>query len=126
MSNVKPEVRTAWEFPPQSRVVLAAEYEALAQRCRELEEEEEERQKTADELVAFIHQEHAAVCGERDTLRAEVERLRQALRSVIAAAGGWTAPDVSTEFLEQASLEVLALQSKIKRLQDLVDRYSRD
>lgn len=37
MSELKPKVRTAREFPPQSRVVLASDYDALAQRCREIQ-----------------------------------------------------------------------------------------
>lgn len=55
-------------------VVSASDYDALAQQCRELQED---RQRTADELVAFVHGEHSAVCAERDTLRTELDQLRR-------------------------------------------------
>lgn len=46
----------------------------LDQRCRDLKAE---KQKIADELVSFIHKEHAKVCAERDWLLSEVEQLKK-------------------------------------------------
>lgn len=86
----------------------------LAQRCRDLE-----ACIAGDHtnLVALLRVGQAKAERERDTLRAEVERLRQSLRSVIVAAGGSAAPDVSAEFLELAPLEVLALRGNLDQLQ---------
>lgn len=90
-----------------------ADIAALTRRCRELEEQAQHAafRQQSDESA------YSAVVRQNDALRAEVERLRQALRSVIVAAGGSAAPDVSTEFLEQAPLEVLALRGNLDRMQ---------
>ena len=53
-------------------------------------------------------------------------RLRNALRKVIVAAGGMAGPDVSTEFLEQAPLEVMALRGEKERLHMLNGLPSED
>lgn len=85
---------------------LLRENDALAQRCRDLSEALETERAAAK-----------AFQDGYDYLRAEVERLRQSLRSVIVAAGGSAAPDVSAEFLELAPLEVLALRGNLDQLQ---------
>lgn len=87
--------------------------DALAQRCRELEDYIDNHSAITADYIARLQR----TLDERDALRAEVERLRQSLRSVIVAAGGSAAPDVSAEFLELAPLEVLALRGNLDQLQ---------
>lgn len=101
MSELKPNVRTAWEFPPQSRVVLASDYDALQQRCAELENQRNEAAEAAGNTAAANHKllterdalrsrcselyeannqrsaAHSQTIKERDALRAEIEALRR-------------------------------------------------
>lgn len=62
------------------------------------------------------------LAAERDALRAEVEQLHQALRLVIVAAGGSTAPSASADLVEQAPLEVLGMRGQIEQLERIA-RY---
>jgi hypothetical protein len=83
---MKVDVRIAWEFPPQSRVVLASEYDALAQRCAEVEVDLAEQAALLKEVIEqrdFLDRLQSDECArrekaetERDALRAEVERLQ--------------------------------------------------
>lgn len=73
MSGVKRA--TVWQadysWPDDLEVVPAEDYDALAQRCRELE------QCMSDPINKLVR--------ERDTLRAEVEQLQQALAEQLGA-----------------------------------------
>lgn len=93
-------------FAYRTIAALEVERDTLAQRCRDLSEALETERAAAK-----------AFQDGYDCLRAEVERLRQSLRSVIVAAGGSAAPDVSAEFLELAPLEVLALRGNLDQMQ---------
>lgn len=84
MSGVK---RIDFELTELGRVyVLASDYAALARRCRELEDYIDNHSAIAADYIARLQH----TLDENDTLRAEVERLRdiREIASQCAANGG--------------------------------------
>lgn len=94
---------------------LRREHDALAQRCRELQED---RQRTADELVAFVHGEHSAVCAERDNLKAAFTEWLDKT--------AWVQQEISAgklpaHYLGQHRADIMS--AEIERLRGEVERY---
>lgn len=113
MSELKLNVRTAWEFPPQSRVVLASDYDALSQRCRELEDYIDNHSAVTADYIARLQRTR----DERDTLRAEVERLN--IHVVKAQQHALT---MGNKALELAAREI-ELQVEVEQLRKDAERY---
>lgn len=78
---------TVWDayitLPHGTKLVGACAYDALAQRCRELEH----RLEVKEEFYQDALHSHIVLVAQRDTLRAEVERLRGALGRISKLAG---------------------------------------
>ena len=115
MSELKPNVRTAWEFPPQSRVVLASDYDALSQRCRELE-----HAATNDLLTRLLEQLDASNAENYHGAEFDVELGSERMTAVVMLQrrGHPSAHDLRL----QAEAQCDNLRAEVEQLQAAVDR----
>lgn len=89
-------LRTGSGDPLPKSVVAEYDYDALAQRCRELEAKQTRTEKARsgwEENATLLEQ-------ERDTLRAEVEQLRKALAPFAKCAAVFDASEYAGVFYE--------------------------